>query len=127
MSEQATGGAAAKADVVIAAVPYESHASTLRDVEAELGGKVLIYWVNVLTVHEQALWRWWLKGAARPGSRGLMPRTRVVSAFHHGSAKVLLDLDADNEPEDVLICRDAGASGWCSRWRPRWPQARGST
>jgi NADPH-dependent F420 reductase len=106
-------GAAAAADVVIAAVPYESHAATLRDLEAELDGKVLIDCVNALTFDRAGPMAVVVEaGSAAEEAARLLPRTRVVGAFHHISAKVLLDLDADHEPEDVLICGDdADAKG----------------
>ena len=46
------------------------------------------------------------EGSAAQQAAQLLPRTRVVAAFHHISAKLLADLDQGEVHADVLVLGD---------------------
>ena len=94
-------------DVVLVAVPWASHAATLGPLEAALAGKVLIDCVNPLGFDKQGAYALPVpEGSAAQQAAQLLPRTRVVAAFHHISAKLLADLDRGEVHADVLVLGD---------------------
>ena len=87
---------AARADVVLAAIPWDGHAELLASLADELGGKVLIDCVNPI-------------GFGKTGpfplevAEGVLPGSRVIGAFHNVSAVVLADLSRVEVDTDVLV------------------------
>lgn len=98
--------AAAAADLIVIATPWDSAATTGQENEAALEGKVVISMANALVRvgHEfQPLVP--PRGSVAAHVQASLPKARVVAAFHHLPAKELGHL---GEPidSDVLICSD---------------------
>ncbi|MGH3238844.1 MAG: NADPH-dependent F420 reductase, partial [Spirillospora sp.] len=100
--------AAGRSDVVVVAVPWEGHRATLESLRAELTGKIVVDCVNphgfekgkgafALPVEE---------GSAAQQAAAVLTGSRVVAAFHHVSAKLLLDPGVDEMELDVLVLGD---------------------
>ncbi|GLW62965.1 NADPH-dependent F420 reductase [Actinomadura rubrobrunea] len=99
--------AAAEADVVIVAVPWEGHKATLESVRAELDGKIVVDCVNPLGFDKRGAYPLPVEeGSAAEQAAAVLPGSRVVAAFHHVSAKLLLDPAVDAMELDVLVLGD---------------------
>jgi NADPH-dependent F420 reductase len=98
--------AAADAEVVVLATPWEGALTTVADVAGALDGKIVITMVNALT-------RWGKQmipltvptGSITAALALALPGTRVVGAFHHLPAVPWADLDHPLDA-DVLVCAD---------------------
>jgi 8-hydroxy-5-deazaflavin:NADPH oxidoreductase len=106
-----TGGlnqdAAEQADVVIAAMPWEGHKLLLASLAGPLAGKVLVDCVNPLEFDWQGAYPLRVpEGSAAEQAAAVLPDTTVVGAFHHVSAKLLLDPEVDRMDLDVLVLGD---------------------
>ena len=101
------GDAAAGADVVVLAVPYDGHDELVSSLADQLAGKVVISCVNPLGFDRQGPYGLDVPGgSAAETAAALVPSARVVGAFHHVSAPSLWG-DADYlDHEDVLVCGD---------------------
>ncbi|MFC0039218.1 NADPH-dependent F420 reductase [Actinomadura rayongensis] len=100
--------AARESDVVIIAVPWDGHRATLESVRAELAGKIVVDCVNPLGF-EKGKGMFALpveEGSAAQQAAALLPDSRVVAAFHHVSAVLLLDPGVDAMDLDVLVLGD---------------------
>jgi len=98
--------AAAMADVVVLATPWDSAAQTAASVSEHLAGKVVISMANALVKvgHEfQPLVP--PRGSVAAHVQAAVPQARVVAALHHLPAKELGHL-GDPIESDVLICSD---------------------
>lgn len=94
------------ADVVFVAIPFSSHAATLRDLADVLKGKIVVDVVvpmefykgraSLVTVEE---------GSAAEQAQAILPGSTIVSAFHTTSA---VDLLVPERPlgSDVVVCAD---------------------
>jgi 8-hydroxy-5-deazaflavin:NADPH oxidoreductase len=99
--------AAAAADVVIAAMPWEGHRELLASLAGVLGGKILIDCVNPLGFDARGAYPLPVdEGSAAQQAAAVLPGTRVVGAFHHVSAVVLLDPEVGDLDLDVLVLGD---------------------
>lgn len=98
--------AAADADLVVVATPWEGVLSTLAPLEEALAGKIVVSMVNALT-------RWGKEmvpllpptGSVTVAVARALPRSRVVGAFHHLPAGPWSDLDHTLD-SDVMVCSD---------------------
>ncbi|GAA3119275.1 NADPH-dependent F420 reductase [Streptosporangium carneum] len=98
---------AAEADVVIVAIPWDGHKSTLESLRAELAGKIVIDCVNPLGFDKQGAYALPVEeGSAAQQAAAVLPDSRVVAAFHHVSAVLLLDPEVDEVDLDVLVLGD---------------------
>lgn len=98
---------AASGDVVIVAVPWEGHAALLEDLRDVLVGKVVVDCVNPLGFDGQGAYALPVaEGSALQQAVILLPQSRVVGAFHHLSAKILVDGESDSVDSDVLVLGD---------------------
>jgi NADPH-dependent F420 reductase len=96
--------AAREASVVIAAVPYEGHRELLASLAPELAGKIVVDCVNPLGFdHRGAHPLPVPEGSAAEQAAALLPDSRVVAAFHHVSAVLLLDPEVESIDLDVLV------------------------
>ena len=103
----ANADAAAAADVIIAAVPYEGHAELLKALADELAGKVLVDCVNPMGFDQRGPYPLRVpEGSAAEQAAALLPSTTVVGAFHHVSAKLLEDPEIGTFDLDVLVLGD---------------------
>ena len=79
--------AAAGADVVVVAVPYDGHAELLRSLADVLAGKVVVDCVNPLGFDQQGAYALDVaEGSAAQEAAAILPGSTVVAAFHHVSA-----------------------------------------
>ena len=89
--------AAGESDIVIIAVPWEGHRATLESLRAELDGKIVVDCVNPLGF-EKGKGAYALdveEGSAAEQAAAVLTGSRVVAAFHHVSAELLLDPEVD--------------------------------
>ena len=101
-----TNAVAAAADLVVLATPWEGVLSTVAEVQALLGGKIVVSMVNALT-------RWGRQmipltvptGSVTVAVALALPASRVVGAFHHLPAGPWADLDHPLDA-DVMVCAE---------------------
>ncbi|MFI6387925.1 NADPH-dependent F420 reductase [Nonomuraea sp. NPDC050547] len=98
---------AAQADVVIVAVPWDGHKELLASLRTELSGKIVIDCVNPLGFDKQGAYALPVEeGSAAQQAAAVLPDSRVVAAFHHVSAVLLLDESVEKVDLDVLVLGD---------------------
>jgi NADPH-dependent F420 reductase len=99
--------AAAGADVVVLAVPYDGHDDLVTSLAEHLAGKVVISCVNPLGFDKQGPYGLDVPGgSAAETAAALVPDARLVGAFHHVSAVSLWGDEEFLDHEDVLVCGD---------------------
>ena len=95
------------ADIVIVAVPWDGHAALLESLRDALAGKVVVDCVNPLGFDKQGAFALPVaEGSAAQQAAGILADSRVVAAFHHISAVLLLDETVDTIDTDVLVLGD---------------------
>ena len=110
LSGAANADAARAADIVLVAVPWDGHAATLRALAGDLAGKLVVDIVNPLEFDDRGpVTIPVAEGSAAEQAQSLLPGSTVVGAFHHVSAKHLLD-ESHPVDTDVLVCGDDRAS-----------------
>ena len=98
--------AAEIADVVFVAVPFSSHAETLRDLAGMLEGKTVVDVVVPMEFHKgRASPVAVEEGSAAQQAQAVLPGSTVVGAFHTTSAVDLLVPDRPLD-SDVVVCAD---------------------
>lgn len=97
--------AAAGAEVVVLAVPYEAQRATLEVLAGPLAGKVVVDAVVPVRFERGPQPVAVPEGSAAEQAAALLPRSRVVGAFHTVAAETLLDPGAPLH-EDVLVTGD---------------------
>jgi 8-hydroxy-5-deazaflavin:NADPH oxidoreductase len=98
---------AADADLVIAAMPWDGHRDLLSGLAAELAGKVVVDCVNPLGFDHRGAYPVRVpEGSAAEQAAAVLPDSRVVGAFHHVSAVLLLDPAVERIDLDVLVLGD---------------------
>lgn len=104
----ATNPDAARAgDVVVVAVPWDGHRQLLDSLAGDLAGKVVVDCVNPLGFDKQGAYALPVaEGSAAQQAAHVLPGSRVVAAFHHVSAVLLLDEQVDRVDTDVLVLGD---------------------
>jgi 8-hydroxy-5-deazaflavin:NADPH oxidoreductase len=99
-------GAAADADVVVIATPWESAATTAHGLAARLDGKVVVSMANALVrVGSEFQPLFPPRGSVAAHVQAAVRDAHVVAAFHHLPAKELGHLGYPID-SDVLICGD---------------------
>ncbi|MEO3812426.1 NADPH-dependent F420 reductase [Sphaerisporangium sp. B11E5] len=118
---------ASEADVVIVAVPWEGHRATLESLRSELAGKIVVDCVNPLGFDKQGAYPLAVEeGSAAQQAAAVLPDSRVVAAFHHVSAVLLLDPAVERVDLDVLVLGDdRAATDLVQALANRIPGARG--
>jgi NADPH-dependent F420 reductase len=103
----ANADAAREADVVIVAVPWEGHRDLLESLAGTLAGKIVIDCVNPLGFDRHGAYPIRVaEGSAAEQAAAVLPDSRVVGAFHHVSAVLLLDPEVTSIDLDVLVLGD---------------------
>jgi NADPH-dependent F420 reductase len=105
-----TNHAAARADLVVLATPWEGAVTTARELAEELSGKIVISMVNAMT-------RWGDRfvpllpptGSVAVAVARALPSSRVAGAFHHLPAGPLGDLE-HQLGTDVMVFADERAT-----------------
>lgn len=107
ISGMTNSGAAAAADVVVLAVPYDGHDGLVAGLAEPLAGKTVISCVNPLGFDRRGPYGLDVPGgSAAEQAASLVPDARVVGAFHHVSAVSLWGDRDFLDHEDVLVCGD---------------------
>lgn len=98
---------AAESDVVLAAVPFDSHADTLAGLVEPLRGKILVDCVNPIGFDEKGPYPLPVEeGSVAQQAERLLPESRVTAAFHAVSSVQLSDLTQPEVDCDVLVLGD---------------------
>lgn len=106
ISGESNEAAAAQAEVVLIAVPFDGYRESLMHLAPALDGKIVISCVNPLGFDKRGAFGLTVpEGSAAELAADLAPRARVTSAFHHVSAVNLL-ANTGFSGEDVLVCGD---------------------
>jgi NADPH-dependent F420 reductase len=99
--------AAAAGDLVIVAVPWEGHRELLLALTEQLAGKIVVDCVNPLGFDKGGAYALAVEeGSAAEQAAAVLPQSRVVAAFHHVSAVLLLDETVPTVDTDVLVLGD---------------------
>jgi NADPH-dependent F420 reductase len=99
--------AAAAADVVIVAVPWDGHGALLAALAPALAGKIVIDCVNPVGFDQRGCFPLAVaEGSAAEQAAAVLPGSVVIGAFHHVSAVLLLDPEIDRIDLDVLVLGD---------------------
>ena len=103
----ANADAAAAADVVIVAVPWDGHGDLLTSLAGALAGKVVIDCVNPLGFDQHGAYPLAVaEGSAAQQAAAVLPDSMVVGAVNHVSSVLLLDPAVDRVDLDVLVLGD---------------------
>jgi NADPH-dependent F420 reductase len=123
----ANADAAAAADVVIVAVPWDGHGDLLRTLAGPLAGKIVIDCVNPMGFDQRGAYPLPVaEGSAAQQAAAVLPDSVVVGAFHHVSAMLLLDPAVPSVDLDVLVLGDdRQATDLVQALAARIPGARG--
>lgn len=98
--------AAAGADLVVVATPWDGAGPTVSSIAGSLKGKVVISMANALVkVGDELQALTMARGSVAQGVAAAAPQAKVAAAFHHLPARELADLDHELEA-DVLVCAD---------------------
>jgi hypothetical protein len=99
--------AAAAADVVVVAVPWDGHEVLVKALAGALAGKIVIDCVNPMGFDDKGAYGLTVpEGSAAQQAAALLPESTVVAAFHHVSAMLLLDPAVTSIETDVLVLGD---------------------
>jgi 8-hydroxy-5-deazaflavin:NADPH oxidoreductase len=108
MTNHAAAGAAA---MILLTMPWDQDGALISELGPALGGKVVVSCANPIGFDSRGPHQIDTGyGSAAEHVAALLPASRVVGAFHHLSARSLLDLDWDLSAADVLVCGDDEAT-----------------
>lgn len=98
--------AAAEADLVVVATPWEGALGTVQPLRDRLGGKVIVSMVSALVRVGRGVQAVQLARGSFAGTlQAALPGAKIAGAFHHLPAEDLADLD-EGLMADVLVCAD---------------------
>lgn len=101
---QDNAGAAAAADLVVVAVPWDGHRELLESLREVLAGKVVVDCVNPLGFDKRGPYALDVaEGSALEQAAAVLPESTVVGAFHNVSAVLLEDPAVETVDTDVLV------------------------
>jgi NADPH-dependent F420 reductase len=123
----ANADAAAAADVVIVAVPWDGHGTLLKALAGALAGKIVIDCVNPMGFDQRGAYPLPVaEGSAAQQAAAVLPDSVVVGAFHHVSSVLLIDPEVPSVDLDVLVLGDdRQATDLVQALAARIPGARG--
>jgi NADPH-dependent F420 reductase len=99
-----------KADFVFITVPYGGHADTLRELAEAIDDRIVVDTVVPLEFGEDGPRPVIPEpGSAAEEARELLPKAKIVSAFHHLDAATLQHVDKPMQG-DVVVCGDHRAA-----------------
>jgi NADPH-dependent F420 reductase len=103
--------AAAAAEVVLLATPWDESGDSIAALSPVLAGRLVVSCINPLGFDAQGPHGLHVtEGSAAEQVATLLPASTVTAAFHHLSAPSLANLDKDLSGEDVLVCGDDPAA-----------------
>ena len=98
--------AAAAAELVVVATPWDSAVATVRSLREPLAGKVVVSMVNALVKEgREMLALIPPRGSMAAAIQAALPESLVAAALHHLPASEMEDLESGLEA-DVLVCAD---------------------
>jgi 8-hydroxy-5-deazaflavin:NADPH oxidoreductase len=101
---------AEKAEFIFITVPYAGHAAVLQELAEFIDDKIVVDAVVPLTVGEDGpVPASPPAGSAAQEAQELLPKAKVVSAFHHLDGKALQRVDSPMQG-DVIVCSDHKAA-----------------
>jgi 8-hydroxy-5-deazaflavin:NADPH oxidoreductase len=107
VSGAANADAASGGDIVIVAVPWEGHKELLFELAPALEGKIVVDCVNPMGFDKRGAYALEVKeGSAAQQAESVLPKSRVVAAFHHVSAVLLEDPAVESMDTDVMVLGD---------------------
>jgi len=114
-------------DIVIIAVPWGGHQATLESLKSELAGKIVVDCVNPMGFDKKGAYALPVEeGSAAQQAAAILTESRVVAAFHHVSAVLLLDPQVEEIDLDVLVLgEDREATDLVQALASRIPGVRG--
>ena len=99
--------AAATADLIVIAFPWDADADAVSWLKPHVDGKVVISCVNPLGFDKNGPFGLGVEaGSAAEHFERLLPGAKLVGAFHHVAAPLLLDLGRPFPHDDVLVASD---------------------
>jgi NADPH-dependent F420 reductase len=106
LSGATNADAAAGAEIVLLAVPWDGYVELVADLAALLDGKTVISCVNPLAFDAAGPYGLTLPESAAELTQAAVPGAKVVGAFHHVAALSLWKTPEPLSHEDVLVCSD---------------------
>lgn len=98
---------AALSDLVIIAVPWDSHQLIVTSLKNELIGKIVIDCVNPIGFDQGGAFPVVVaEGSACAQAQGILIESKVVSAFNHVSAVLLADREVKEIEIDIMVVGD---------------------
>lgn len=111
LSGSANADCAARSDVVVVAVPWAGHGDLLAALSGPLAGKIVVDCVNPMGFDSAGAFALAVpEGSAAQQAAVLLPEATVTAAFHHVSAVVLSDPEAEKVDTDVMVLGDDRAA-----------------
>jgi 8-hydroxy-5-deazaflavin:NADPH oxidoreductase len=118
--------AAAEAEVVFLVFPYAGQAEMLPGLAGQIGGKVVVDVINPLGWDDQGPFLEEVpEGSAAQQAAALLPRARVVAAFHHAAPRLLADPARPVETDVLVASDDPAAKGLVLELADQIPGCRG--
>jgi NADPH-dependent F420 reductase len=118
--------AAAEADLVFLVFPFAGQAEMLPDLAGPIGTKVVVDVINPLGWDEQGPFLERVaEGSAAEQAAALLPRARVVAAFHHAAPRLLADPERQVETDVLVASDDPEAKGLVLELADQIPGCRG--
>jgi NADPH-dependent F420 reductase len=103
--------AAASADVILLTMPWTADGSAISGLRAAVQDKIVVSCANPIGFDSHGPHQLDTGyGSAAEHVVALLPGSRIVGAFHHLSARTLLDPHGDLSADDVLVCGDDNAA-----------------
>ena len=118
--------AAAAADVVFLVFPYAGQAEVLPGLAGRIGDKVVVDVINPLGWDQQGPYPLEVpEGSAAEQAAALLPRARVVAAFHHAAPRLLADPERQVDTDVLVVSDDPAAKGLVLELADQIPGCRG--
>jgi 8-hydroxy-5-deazaflavin:NADPH oxidoreductase len=119
-------GAPPGADLVFLVFPFAGQADVLPDLAGPIGDKVVVDVVNPLGWDDQGPYLLEVpEGSAAEQAAALLPRARVVAAFHHAAPRLLADPERQVETDVLVAGDDPAARGLVLELADQIPGCRG--
>ena len=106
--------------------PFVGQADVLPDLASPIGDKVVVDVVNPLGWDDQGPYLLEVpEGSAAEQAAALLPRARVVAAFHHAAPRLLADPERQVETDVLVVSDDPAAKGLVLELADQIPGCRG--
>lgn len=106
ISGAANSDAAAAAEMVLLAVPFDGHDELVESLADQLADTTIVSCVNPLGFDKGGPYGLDVERSAAEAAAAIVPSATVVGAFHHVAAASLWSDEEYLDHEDVLVCGD---------------------